>query len=176
MKRNEHGSVNLLQINDTHGYLEPHPELVWWGEGARYPTLGGFARIAALFRKIRTERPGAAIALDNGDTLHGTYPAVQSRGQAFMPLPNALSLDAMTAHWEFAFGPAHLRALAAQLSYPILAINCYEKESGRGVFLAARVIERGGLRVGIIGTAATIVDKSMPPAFCDGVRFILGAG
>lgn len=35
------GSVTLLQINDTHGYLEPHPELVWQGGAASYPTLGG---------------------------------------------------------------------------------------------------------------------------------------
>jgi len=53
------GKLTLLQINDTHGYLEPHPELVWRAGAASYPTLGGYARIAALFRKIRAERPGA---------------------------------------------------------------------------------------------------------------------
>lgn len=115
------GSVTLLQINDTHGYLEPHPELIWRGGEASYPILGGYARIAGLFRKIRAARPGAVIALDNGDTLHGTFPAVRSKGEAFVPLLNALTLDGMTAHWEFAFGPTHLRALAARLSYPILA-------------------------------------------------------
>lgn len=71
------------------------------------------------------------IALDNGDTLHGTFPAVHSKGEAFVPLLNALAFDAMTAHWEFAYGPAHLRSLAKTLRYPLLAINCYEKESGR---------------------------------------------
>lgn len=168
------GSVTILQINDTHGYLEPHPELMWLGGAASYPILGGYARIAGLFRKIRAECPGAVIALDNGDTLHGTFPAVRSKGEAFVPLLNALALEGMTAHWEFAFGPAHLSALAAQLSYPILAINCYEKESGRLVFPPSRVIDRGGLRVGIVGIAAVIVDKGMPPAFSEGVRFTLG--
>jgi len=168
------GSLTILQINDTHGYLEPHPELVWHGGEATYPTLGGYARIAGLFKRIRLETKGAVVALDNGDTLHGTYPAVTSKGQAFVPLLNALALDGMTAHWEFAFGPAHLRTLSRGLSYPILAINCYDKEHGQLVFPPTRVLEQGGLRVGIIGIAATIVDKGMPPAFSEGVRFTLG--
>ncbi len=29
----------------------------------------------------------------------------------------------MTAHWEFAYGPAHLRAFAKELQYPLLAIK-----------------------------------------------------
>lgn len=168
------GSLTLLQINDTHGYLEPHPELVWQGAEASYPTLGGYARIAGLLRQVREELRGAVIALDNGDTLHGTHAAVSSKGEAFVPLLNALGLDGMTAHWEFAYGPAHLRALAKSLSYPLLAINCYETESGRLVFPPSRVVERAGLRVGIVGIAATIVDKSMPPAFSEGIRFTLG--
>ncbi len=168
------GSITLLQINDTHGYLKPHPELVWHGGGATFPVLGGYARIAGLFRDIRAERGGAAIALDNGDTFHGTYPAVQSRGTALVPLLNALALDGMTAHWEFAYGPAHFRTLAARLSYPVLAINCYEKAVGKLAFQPSRVIERGGLRVGIIGVAAAIVDKGMPPAYSEGLRFTLG--
>jgi 2',3'-cyclic-nucleotide 2'-phosphodiesterase (5'-nucleotidase family) len=40
-----------------------------------------------------------------------------------IPILNALGLDAMTAHWEFAYGPATLKQRAAELCYPILAIN-----------------------------------------------------
>lgn len=39
--------------------------------------------------------------------------AVKSKGEAFVPLLNARGLDGMTAHWEFAFGPAH-RAIFVQ--------------------------------------------------------------
>ena len=35
------GRVIILQVNDTHGYLEPHPELMWNGWEADYPVLGG---------------------------------------------------------------------------------------------------------------------------------------
>src|SRR5450759_2863377 len=168
-----HG-LTIIQINDTHGYLEPHPELIWTGKEASYPTLGGYARIASLLEAVRRENPDGVLALDNGDTFHGTYPAVISRGEALVPLVNALQLDAMTAHWEFAWGPAHFRALAARLDHPMLAINCYDKQTGDRPFPTSIVVERAGLRIGVIGIAATIVDKSMPPHFSEGLRFTLG--
>lgn len=167
-------TITFLQVNDTHGYLEPHPELVWEGSTPRFPTLGGYARIAAYFERVRAERPGAVVALDNGDTFHGTHAAVASKGEALVPLTNALGLDAMTAHWEFAWGPAHFQALAGRLDYPVLAINCYELESNRRPFAPSSVVERGGLRIGIVGIAATIIDKTMPPHFSEGLRFTDG--
>lgn len=71
-------TITLLQMNDTHAYLEPHPEFFWNGARAEYRMAGGYARISGLFRQIRQETAGAVIALDNGDTLHGTYPAVHT--------------------------------------------------------------------------------------------------
>jgi len=49
------------------------------------------------------------LALDNGDTFHGTFVAGQSRGEAMLPLMDALEFDATTLHWEFAYGPAQVR-------------------------------------------------------------------
>lgn len=166
--------ITLLQVNDTHGYLEPHPELVWHGANPRFPTLGGYARIAGYFNQVRAERPDAVVALDNGDTFHGTYAAVSSKGETLVPLTNALGFDAMTAHWEFAWGPAHFKALAKRLDYPMLAINCYDLKTGRRPFARSRVLERGGVRIGVIGIAATILDKTMPPHFSEGLRFTDG--
>ena len=124
-------TLTIFQINDTHGYLEPHPELVWIPDGPTYPTMGGFARIASLLKQARADNPDGIIALDNGDTFHGTYPAVLSKGEALVPLVNALQLDAMTAHWEFAWGPQHFQELTQRLNHPVLAINCYDRAVGK---------------------------------------------
>ncbi len=167
-------TLTILQLNDLHGYIEPHPEVFHGAGGSRYRTCGGLARIATVFRNVRASRPGAVLALDNGDTFHGTYVAVQSRGEALVPLLNALQFDAMTAHWEFAYGPARFRELAARLAYPVLAINCYEQATGALVFAPTRVVERAGLRIGIVGICSNIVDKSMPASYSEGVRFTLG--
>lgn len=166
--------LTFLQINDLHGYVEPHPELVRQGGEWRFATLGGLARIATLFRQVREETTGAVVALDNGDTFHGTRVAVASKGRALVPMMNALDLDAMTVHWEFAYGPDGVRELASALRHPVLAINCHSKANDALVFEPFRIVERGGLRIAVIGLACPIVDKTMPPAFSTGVRFTIG--
>ncbi|MDP1585814.1 MAG: bifunctional metallophosphatase/5'-nucleotidase, partial [Bradyrhizobium sp.] len=87
---------------------------------------------------------------------------------------NALALDAMTVHWKFAYGPKGFKELADTLSYPVLAINIFEKVTGELVFAPYRIVERAGLKIGVIGLACPIVDKTMPPAFSEGIRFTLG--
>jgi len=82
---------------------------------------GGYARIAALMSEARQH--GSVLAFDCGDTFHGTYLPVKSKGRAMLPVMNALAFDAMTAHWEFAYGPEQLRSLSRELKYPVLAIN-----------------------------------------------------
>lgn len=166
--------LTIVQINDTHGYLEPHPELVWGPNGPTFPQMGGYARIATILEQARADNPGGVLALDNGDTFHGTYIAMATRGEALVPLVNALQFDAMTAHWEFAWGPEHVKELAARLNHPVLAINCYSKASGRRPFQSSIMLNRAGMRIGIIGIAATIIDKVMPPHFGAGHRFTLG--
>ncbi len=166
--------VTILQVNDTHSYLEPHQELFWEGNRAVFREAGGYARIAGLIGKVREERPGEVLVLDCGDTIHGTYPAVQSRGEAMVPVLNALQFDGMTAHWEFAYGPARFREIARDLDYPVLALNCYDKATDGLTFDPFTIREVGGLSIGIIGIAATIVDKTMPPSFSEGIYLTAG--
>src|SRR5690606_27970656 len=115
--------VTLLQINDLHGYLDPHPELFDFGPNATWRSGGGLARVASVFRSVRHETGGAVVALDCGDTFHGSMAAVQTRGDALVGPMRELRLDAMTVHWELAYGWEQLRALASSLPYPLLAAN-----------------------------------------------------
>ncbi|MHB8283085.1 MAG: bifunctional metallophosphatase/5'-nucleotidase [Caulobacteraceae bacterium] len=166
--------LTLFQLNDLHGYIEPHAEFIRTATGFDVKTMGGLARIATLLSRMREERPGAVLALDNGDSFHGTYAAVHSRGLDLLHLFNRLGFDAMTGHWEFAYGPDGFKTLAAGLDYPVLAINCFDKTSGELVFPPYLMTERAGLRVAVIGLACPIVDKTMPPSFSKGVRFTIG--
>ncbi|SHM60910.1 2',3'-cyclic-nucleotide 2'-phosphodiesterase/5'-or 3'-nucleotidase, 5'-nucleotidase family [Paracoccus solventivorans] len=167
-------NLTLLQLNDLHGYLAPHPELIWTPDGPEFPRLGGLARIKTLFDRVRKECPGSVLAFDNGDTFHGTHAAVSTKGEALLPPMNALGLNAMTAHWEFAWGPKHVEQLAQRLDHPLLAANCYRMSDDSRPFPAAVICEAAGLRIGVIGLAATIIDKTMPPHFSEGVRFTDG--
>lgn len=166
--------LTLIQMNDSHAYLETHQELFWNGDHAEYREAGGFARIATILNHVRAESDGAVLTFDGGDTIHGTYVAVKSKGEALVPILNALHFDAMTAHWEFAYGPEQFKKIVQQLSYPVLACNVYVQASKKLVFPPYTICEAGGLRVGVIGIAANIVDKTMPPSFSEGLYFTLG--
>lgn len=167
-------TLTLVQINDVHGYLEPHNEVYWGPHGFDYQTAGGYARIARVINDVRAERPGAVMVMDGGDTLHGTFPVVQSKAELMPPILNRLGIDAMTAHWEFAYGPDVFFQRAAELEYPVLAANVYQAGSGERPFQPTMVREVGGSRIGVIGLASHIVDKTMPPHFSEGLRFEVG--
>ncbi len=167
-------TLSIVQLNDSHAYLDLHQELFWEADKAVYRLAGGYARIATIIRQIRSELEGRVLFCDCGDTLHGTYPALQTQGQALIPILNELAFDAMSSHWEFAYSPATFKQLAAQLSYPTLAINVYDKATKELIFPPYRVKEVGGIRIGMVGIASNIIDKTMPPSFSEGVRFTLG--
>ncbi|MFO7368976.1 MAG: metallophosphoesterase, partial [Bacteroidales bacterium] len=174
MKSKNKASLTIVQMNDTHAYFDVHQEMFWQGDHAVYRQAGGYARIAAIVKKIRTESFGNCLFCDCGDTLHGTYPAIASQGQAMIPILNSLELDAMTAHWEFAYEPKVFNKLVAELNYPMLANNVFNKATKKPVYQSYAIKEIGGLRIGLIGIASNIVDKTMPPSFSEGIYFTLG--
>lgn len=166
--------ITVVQVNDVHAYLETHQELFWEGGEAAYRPAGGYSRIAAILKQIRSEAPGRVLFADNGDTFHGTYPAVQTKGEILVPVLTRLELDAMTGHWDFAYGPEILQQRVSQLGYPFLAANVFHRDSGEPAFPSHLVKEVGDVRVGIVGLASNIVDKTMPPHFSEGLKFTLG--
>lgn len=166
--------LTILQMNDMHGYYDLHPEMFIENGEERYRNAGGYGRIATLFKEAREKNPNGVLALDNGDTFHGTYPVVDSKGEMLIPFLNALQIDAMTSHWDFAYGPGQLKNLMSKLNYPMLACNIYNKETDEPAFTPHIIMERADLKIGVIGIAEHIVDKMMPEHFSEGIYFTLG--
>ena len=118
-----------------------------------YGRVGGLDRIATLVKAVRAERPGRVLLLDGGDTWQGSYTSLEAKGADMVKLVNALAPDAMTAHWEFTYGAERVQELIRQLKFPFLAGNVKDATWGDPVFKPYSVIERGGLKVGVIGQA-----------------------
>ncbi len=166
-------TLTLFQLNDVHGYLNLHQEAFFGPTGFEYRRCGGYARIATLLRELRAQHPNHLL-FDGGDTFHGTRPVVATEGGILPEVLNELGIAAMTAHWEFAYGPARLQELVGQLNYPLLAANVYYQDGGELAYAPTLLLETAGLRVGIIGLACPIVDKTMPAHFSTGLRFTNG--
>src|SRR5450759_2864726 len=167
-------SLTIVQMNDTHAYFDVHQEMFWQNDHAVYRPAGGYARIATIVKQIRDESKGNVLFCDCGDTMHGTYPALDTQGQALIPILNSFGLDAMTAHWEFAYGPKIFKQRVGELNYPMLANNVYDKVTKKPVYQSYAVKEIGGLRIGLVGIASNIIDKTMPPSYSEGIYFTIG--
>lgn len=169
-------TLTLLQQNDTHAYFELHNELFWEQGKAVYRKVGGYARIATLVKQVKAEHPNQVLYFDCGDAIHGTYSAVSTKGASTVRVLNKLGIDALTPHWEFAYGPKEFKKRATEMNFPVLACNIYDKSTNALVpeFKPYMVKTVNELKVGVFGLGSNIIDKVMPPAFGEGHRFELG--
>ena len=164
--------LNLLFINDVHGYIAPHPELFYNESGEVIEMAGGYAYIAGLVDEIRKENPNTLL-FDGGDSLHGTKPVVDSEGEMVVPILNAMKVNALVGHWDFAYGPKHLKEVGRELDFPILGCNVFT-EDGSNFLEPTATYEIDGFKIGVIGICAMIIDKTMPEKMAKGLTFTSG--
>jgi len=137
-------------------------------QGARaYGKVGGFAHLATLVSRVRTQRPGALL-LDGGDTWQGSGVSLRTQGRDMIEACRLLGVDVMTAHWEFTFGAERLRQavdkeLAGRIEF--LAQNVRTTDFGDPVFKPWVMREINRVPVAIIGQAFPYTPIANPRHF-----------
>jgi 5'-nucleotidase len=161
--------LSVVGTNDFHGALEArHAKVV----GGRL--VGGMGTIAAYFRAVQATNPDGLILLDGGDLYQGTLLSAASEGRAVIEFYNDLRYAAATiGNHDFDFGPVGynstpenpdedplgvLKQRLTQARFPFLAANIVDRETGvPPVWPNVKpfeVIERHGVRIGIIGLSS----------------------
>jgi sulfur-oxidizing protein SoxB len=120
---------------------------------ARFGPMGGVDRLATLIAAIRAERPGRVLLLDGGDTLQGSWTALQTKGADMIEVLAHLGAEATTGHFEFTYGAERVKEIVAALPCPLLAGNVQDSEWEEDVFEHTKTFERGGVKVAVIGQA-----------------------
>ncbi len=120
---------------------------------ATYGRLGGLDRIATILNAIRSERGDRVAFLDGGDTWQNSYTSLISKGQDMVDCMALLKPDAMVGHWEFTLGADRVKEIADGLGFPFLAQNMRDTEWNEPVFEPMTMLERGGVRIAVIGQA-----------------------
>jgi sulfur-oxidizing protein SoxB len=132
----------------------------------RYGRLGGFAHLATLVKRVRSQRPGALL-LDGGDSWQGSATALWTRGEDMIAASKLLGVEIMTGHWEFTYGAQRVQQVVKDLAGRIefLAQNVRTADFDDPVFAAYTMREINGVPVAIIGQAFPYTPIANPRHF-----------
>lgn len=136
-------SLTILHTNDTHDHLEPF-------ETRRGPDQAGVARRATLFQRVRAAEKNVLV-LDGGDVFQGTPLFTFFSGEPDYMTMQQAGYDAVTVgNHDMDNGLANLLKQAKHLSQPPLSLTLVDT-SGKLIFPSHRIVEKGGLKIALIG-------------------------
>jgi len=142
-------SLTILHTNDLHGYVEEHPPT---GEEQ---IIGGFARLAGALEEERSKDREGTITLDGGDFFEGGAYSRFTNGEIVAKAYDAVDFDAAAVgNHDMNWGRKAFKTITDQAATDFLANNITDR-TGDGTLDSIRpykIIERKGLRIGIIGT------------------------
>ncbi|MDI9738390.1 bifunctional metallophosphatase/5'-nucleotidase [Stutzerimonas stutzeri] len=183
--------VNLLALNDFHGYLLPGNLTVEDAQGQRQTIkAGGIAGISGLLAWLRKEDP-QTLFIGVGDLVGGSPPV--SAMWADEPSLKAMDLMGMrlsvVGNHELDRGRTELeRQIAggcessrpdkacqfeshyAGIRFPYLAANLVDSRTGERLFPAYRIEEVQGVKIGFIGAVLKGVDAMISREAMQGLR------
>ncbi|MEA3247122.1 MAG: 5'-nucleotidase C-terminal domain-containing protein, partial [Gemmatimonadota bacterium] len=162
-------TLRVISTNDFHGALEARPD---GNAGLR----GGAAQFATAIQRIEADCRGtcASVLVDGGDEFQGTPASNLAFGRPVVALYNALGYAAAAVgNHDFDWGQDTLRARMRDAKYGMLAANVTYAD-GRPVpwIRADTIVERGGLKVGIIGLANVNTPTLTMPRNVADLRFL----
>lgn len=145
--------LKLLVLTDPKGYLEPC--------GCNLRPLGGVDRLATIVGRARGQGlPLLVLAagdLTFGSELHAADAEAaqaqeQMRAETLVGIWKGLGVAAVApGPLDFAQGPKQLAAFAEQSGFPWLSETLRTGEALPPGLSRARILERGGLKVGVLG-------------------------
>lgn len=141
----------ILYTNDFHSAFEPVP--AYWLAGS--PKLGGAAHLAAMVERERAAAGSPVFLLDSGDMFTGTVSAL-TQGEALMEMMTLMRYDAVSVgNHEFDYGWQSFERMVTRVPFPVLCCNVRYRASGVRFNRPYTILERGGVRLGVIGVMGT---------------------
>ena len=132
-----------------------------------FGTVGGFAHLATLVKRLRASRPGALL-LDGGDCWQGSATSLWTKGQDMIDAQKLLGVDVMTGHWEFTYGAERVRQVverdfAGKVDF--VAQNVKTTDFGDPVFAPYVIRPVNGIPIAIVGQAFPYTPIANPRYF-----------
>ncbi|MFJ5454723.1 bifunctional metallophosphatase/5'-nucleotidase [Pectobacterium jejuense] len=165
MAAQEPVNITILGTSDLHGTFVP------WDYATDTANMAGsLSQIATQVHKIRAQQPNV-ILVDAGDTIQGNFVETFKNDKTSPMILgfNALNYDVwVLGNHEFDFGLNVLSTSLDQFKGTALAGNIFW-ESGKPYLPAYKIVERQGVKIGIIG-----MDTPMTAEFAKGTDRVKG--
>ena len=138
----------ILHTNDTHSHMDP----------LRDGTGGIIERAAFVDSVRRAEGAGKVLLLHAGDFNQGTTYYSQLHGELEVNMVNAMKYDAVAlGNHEFDDGIENLTERVRRIECPVVCANLDLSSFELGKYVTPyTIINRGGMKIGIIGLEADI--------------------
>ncbi len=139
--------LSILSTNDVHSRIEPFPM-----SDKRWPGMGGFARRAAMIKKIRKEEEHVLL-FDAGDIFQGTPYFNMYGGQVELELMSDMGYDAATmGNHDLDNGLEGFNKQLPHAEFPFLTSNYdFSNTLLKNKTKESLIIQKGPIKVGIFG-------------------------
>ena len=142
----ENKEIIILHTNDIESVYEPIPAT--WRDDMEL--IGGISHLATLIRDVR-ESESITFLVDAGDIFTGAL-SKKSEGKLPFDLYSAMNYDTLTlGNHEFEYGWEKLVETIPRANFPVLNANILHEASGKLIAQPYTILERNGVKVGVIG-------------------------
>lgn len=176
-------SVTILHTNDFHSRVEPiskYDSPCSAEDNTAGECFGGYARLTTAVSEARKRDPDALL-VSGGDRFQGSLFYTYYKGKVEAEIMNSLAYDGMTVgNHEFDDGPEVLRGFMDAVSFPVVMSNAdvSKEPSLANKLMKSTVVEKGGVRYGLIGLTPEDTDELASPGknvtFSDPVAAVQG--
>ena len=151
--------LTFLAVNDLHGkFLDTDSQ-------------PGVDELTTYIKELYDDTEREEILLASGDMWQGTVESSTNRGQLMTDWMNHLGFVSMTlGNHEYDWGDAVLNPNSERANFPFLAINVRKNSSTVSYCQASTVVERAGVKIGIIGAIGDCL-SSISGEFTSGLYF-----
>ena len=148
----------IIHTNDTHSHFDPI-------RGGKSDGLGGIIERAAFVDSIRSVYPPEKVLmLHAGDFNQGSSYYSELGGSLEPKIVNAMGYDCITlGNHELDEGIESLAQRLSVIECPVVCANCEFPDILQQYVTPTAVIERGGMRIGIIGMESDIATMVAAP-------------
>lgn len=156
--------IDFYALNDFHGALERNVADDEPGIGA----------LSTYLKNERNENPGGTVFIANGDMWQGSTDSNITRGKIVNHTLNHLGFASFTlGNHEFDWGIDLIRENKTHSNFPYLGENILFKDSEEQVDFIdeSPLIERDGVKIGIIGTMGSDLINTIQASFVEDIEF-----